>query len=522
MTSLADIQANLDVLPPEQRAQVIKDAEAATARFKSWIPNPGPQTQAYFCPADILLYGGEAGGGKSELLLGLAFNEHSRSLIMRREYTELDALTERAIEINGTRNGFNGGNPPKLQIDADKILRFGAAKNPGDEHGWKGRPRDLLGLDEAVEFLEAQVRFLMGWVRSADPGQRTRTVLATNPPVDASGDWIIAMFRPWLDVTHPNPAQHGELRWFITDEAGQDEEVSGPEPIERNGEVYKPKSRTFIPAGLSDNPYLIDSGYKAELDSLPEPWRSAYRDGNFMAKRADGAMQVIPSDWVKQAQARWKPGVPRDVQMTALGVDVAEAVDMNILSPRYEGWYAPLVCVPGKEAPDGSSKAALVVRHRRGNAALVIDVGGGYAGGLIERLKDNKIPFSGFNGAHKSFAHTRDGKLEFKNKRAEAWWKFREALDPDQDGGSPVDLPDDPALLADLTAPTFKVGTGGIVIESKEEIKKRLGRSTDRGDGVVMAWSEGDYAVSRGLGGKTRARPKVNLGYEKMKKRRRQ
>ena len=521
MTSLQEIQASLDSLPPEKRAQVIKDAEAATARFKYWIANPGPQTQAYFCPADILLYGGEAGGGKSELLLGLAFNEHSRSLLMRREYTELDALTERAIEINGTRNGFNGGNPPKLQIDRGKILRFGAAKNPGDEQGWKGRPRDLLGLDEAVEFLEAQVRFLMGWVRSADPKQRTRTVLATNPPVDASGDWIIGMFRPWLDVTHPNPAKHGELRWFITDEAGHDVEVDGAEPIERDGEIYVPKSRTFIPAGLSDNPYLVDSGYKAELDSLPEPWRSAYRDGNFMAKRADGAFQVIPSDWVKEAQARWEPGVNRDAPMTAIGFDVAEAVDLNILSPRHGGWYAPLVCVPGKEAADGSAKAALVVRHRRGRAALVIDVGGGYAGALIERLKDIPLPFIGFNSSSASLARTRDGKLGFVNKRAEAWWKFREALDPDQDGGSPVDLPDDAALLAELTAPTFEVGRGGIQVESKKDIRKRLGRSTDRADAVIMAWSEGEYAVVRGMTGNGRPRPKVNLGYAKVKKRRR-
>jgi hypothetical protein len=61
-----------------------------------WIPNPGPQTDAYFCPADVLLYGGQGGGGKSDLGLGLAFTAHKRSLIMRRKYANL-ALTERAI-----------------------------------------------------------------------------------------------------------------------------------------------------------------------------------------------------------------------------------------------------------------------------------------------------------------------------------------------------------------------------------------------------------------------------------------
>jgi hypothetical protein len=82
-----------------------------------WVPNPGPQTDAYFCPADVLLYGGQGGGGKSDLGLGLAFTAHHRSLIMRRKYANLSALTERAIKINGSRDGFNGSPPPLLRTD---------------------------------------------------------------------------------------------------------------------------------------------------------------------------------------------------------------------------------------------------------------------------------------------------------------------------------------------------------------------------------------------------------------------
>src|SRR3546814_3250182 len=56
---------------------------------------------------------------------------------------------------------------------------------------------------------------------------------------------------------------------------------------------------------------------------------------------------------------------------------------------------------------------------------------------------------------------------------------------------SPIALPPDPMLVADLTAPTFTVPPRGIKVESKEDVCKRLGRSTDRGDAVVMAWSAG-------------------------------
>jgi hypothetical protein len=77
-------------------------------------------------------------------------------------------------------------------------------------------------------------------------------------------------------------------------------------------------------------------------------------------------------------------------------------------------------------------------------------------------------------------------------------------------------LPDDPELLADLTAPTFEVRTtGGILIESKDDIRKRLGRSTNKGDACVMAHQPGNQAVKRQLNERRREdRPRfANMGY---------
>jgi hypothetical protein len=102
----------LDAMPKNKRDDVVRRA-LKVVKGRKWVPNPGPQTQAYFSEADELLYGGEPGGGKSDLALGLAFTAHKRALLLRRQYTDLSFLIERAIQINGSRDGFSGQPPPK-------------------------------------------------------------------------------------------------------------------------------------------------------------------------------------------------------------------------------------------------------------------------------------------------------------------------------------------------------------------------------------------------------------------------
>jgi hypothetical protein len=123
----------------------------------------------------------------------------------------------------------------------------------------------------------------------------------------------------------------------------------------------------------------------------------------------------------------------------------------------------------GQETADGSTTAAMVVRYRLDGPPVIIDGGGGYGGGVTVRLRDNGIEPVSFLASGESFEKTKDGSLAFANKRAEAWWKFREALDPDQPDGSAIALPPDPELRADLCAPTWKLGARGIVLEAKTE-----------------------------------------------------
>lgn len=85
-----------------------------------------------------------------------------------------------------------------------------------------------------------------------------------------------------------------------------------------------------------------------------------------------------------------------------------------------------------------------------------------------------------------------------KNCRAASYWNLRELLDPAL--GATLALPEDDDLTAELTTPQWRIGTGNtLVVESKDEIRKRLGRSTDRSDAVAMAcWVNTDTARSDG------------------------
>ncbi|WP_186371041.1 hypothetical protein [Yersinia alsatica] len=129
----------------------------------------------------------------------------------------------------------------------------------------------------------------------------------------------------------------------------------------------------------------------------------------------------------------------------------------------------------------------------------------------------------GIKASHK---RTSDKLLSFANIRTQTYWQFREALNPDQPGGSDIALPDDPKLLSDLTAPTYEVkrgSAGGVIhLEAKDKLVKRLGRSPDDGDAVVMAWSDGEKQENVRGGYKVRigTAPKVNLGHSSTKRKR--
>jgi hypothetical protein len=444
---------------------------------------------AYESPADELFYGGAAGGGKTDLLLGVARREHHRSIIFRRVYPSLDAIMKRSKEMYNIfgetrQQDFFNESLHRWMFKDGSHIRFGSIQFDKDKANYQGQAHDFYGFDEITEFTEGMFRFVTGWNRSTRKGQRCRVICTGNPPTSAEGDWVIGYWGPWLDPGHPRPAKPGELRWFTTI-GGRDEELPGPDPVPVGGETVTPRSRTFIPARVQDNPHLVEAGYVARLQALPEPLRSKMLYGDFTKGREDDPYQVIPSEWVKAAQDRWLASPRPDAPMTAMGVDVARGGDdRTVLAMRYGAWIDELKSYPGAATPDGPAVAALVLANRRGGAAINVDVVG-VGTSVYDHLRGatgNVVPI---NGAERSGATDRSGELRFVNLRAEMWWKAREALDPA--GGDGLCLPPDRELLADLCAPRWRLTVRGVQVEAKEDLSKRIGRSPDRGDAVVYA-----------------------------------
>lgn len=478
----------LKYLSPEERAEL---DSLLTEGLPIWMPQVGPQSEALNSLADIIFYGGQAGGGKTDLLLGASLTTQEHSIIFRRESVQLVGIEERMTKILGTRKGYNSSDGV-WRLPGGRVLELGSVKEPDDWMKFQGRPHDLKGFDEITHFLELQFRTLIGWMRTDNPNIRQRVICAGNPPTSSEGEWVIRFWAPWLDPQHPNPAKPGELRWFITDAQGKDMEVPGPEPVQVGDDLMTPKSRTFIRSSVDDNLYLSLTGYKATLQALPEPLRSQMLRGDFMAGRSDPVWQAIPTEWVKAAQARW---VKRDKKerMTALGFDVARGgIDKSTAARRHGQWFDELVQAPGVLTDTGPKAAGFIAPLLRDKAPVCVDAIGVGASAL-DSLVGLGIVCVPVVGSAASGQLSKDGNLRFRNLRAEMYWKLREALDPTAE--DPIYLPPDPELLGDLCAVRYKVVQLGkfaaLLMRDKDEIREALGRSPDKGDSVAQTFVSG-------------------------------
>lgn len=213
-------------------------------------------------------------------------------------------------------------------------------------------------------------------------------------------------------------------------------------------------------------------------------------EGEFHAADED---TVIPLAWVEAAVERWHAwndaGRPALPGKRYLGVDVARSgSDATVMSHRVG---AAITDLERHYAEDTMQTTGRVQGALRDGAVPVVD-SIGVGGGVVDRLRELDIPVLPYTGSAGTSAMDRTKEHGFVNVRSAAWWHLRELLDPAF--GSEVMLPPSELLLADLNTPTWGEKTGvppKIFVEKKEEVNARLGRSTDDGDSVVMAfWAD--------------------------------
>ncbi len=493
----SELQSYLAYLTPREREELdlllLSDP-------RKWTPMAGPQSDAYYSQADITFYGGAAGGGKTDLACGLACNgDHDRTLILRREGTQLVAIVDRLEEIMGGRDGYNG--QAKIWRNGGQTIQLAGVPHESDKKKYQGQGHSLKVFDEITEFTESQFRFITAWKRTSRVEERQRILGTFNPPTTVEGRWVLRMIDPWINSNHPNPAKPGELRWYTTIK-GVEKAVDGPGPFEIDGEVIYAMSRTFIPAKVQDNVYYMASGYMTTLQALPEPLRSQMLLGDMSAGMTDDEFQVVPSAWVDEAMSRWKPRINKGV-MLGMGVDVARGgMDKTIIINKYEPldaskdsysqathgpWYDEIIRYPGESTPDGNIVASHVVKERRDNAPVHIDVVG-VGSSPYDVLCGNGIQTVAISGGTRMGGVTLEGHLPFADYKSELWWRVREALSPTI--GNKPEIPPDDELREDLCAMTWKMTPRGIKVSTKDEVKEVLGRSPDAGDAFTYAQVE--------------------------------
>lgn len=235
-------------------------------------------------------------------------------------------------------------------------------------------------------------------------------------------------------------------------------------------------------------------GYSEWAKNLKKLWgehSSVYRQrvlGEF-AEDEEGAL--IPLSWIEAANDRWYEQSNRlntDRILTAMGVDVGgEGSSKTVIAKLYDGNYFSILDKyqkPSTMETVGYVQASLPSDSAIAPSVDVIGIGVG----VVDRLKELGVPVRGVNVSNATTAMDVTNMVGFTNLRSYLAWRLREKLDP---AVTPIDqllcLPPDDELTGDLVSIHYKMSSNGYKVESKDKIKKGLGRSPDCADALTLA-----------------------------------
>lgn len=270
--------------------------------MEKWKPSKGPQERFHRSNAFEVLFGGQAGGGKTESLLVEALRYAHvtgyNAVLFRRTSPELQqpqGLIERSRLIYPSFSGIYHETKLMWRFPANSIIIFRHMERVVDRLKHQSAEYAYIGFDELTSFTESQYRYLFSRVRTTrDVPLRVRA--GTNPG-GVGHEWVKRRWGPWLDRKHPKPATDGEIRWF---------KAEGDDEVECSLDDPEGLSRTFIRSTVWDNPYLIDKdpAYVTRLKALPLVERMQLLEGDWDIMAAAG--NVFKREWfgiVKAAPA---------------------------------------------------------------------------------------------------------------------------------------------------------------------------------------------------------------------------
>lgn len=251
----------------------VAEARSLASRYSPHAPWP-KQRRFLELNCREALYGGAAGGGKSDALLGAALQYFHvpgyRAILFRRTYTDLslpEAIMDRSHDWLAGKADWNDRDKTWTSREG-ATLTFGYLDGPRDHYRYQGAAFHFVGFDELTQFLEKQYRYLFSRQRRLKGTDIPIRMRAATNPGDIGHDWV-------------------KKRFGIPDEINFDT-------------VYENEGRAFVPARLEDNPSLDADEYRqalAELDAVTREQLERgrwVRDASGLVYRADRARNMAP------------------------------------------------------------------------------------------------------------------------------------------------------------------------------------------------------------------------------------
>lgn len=249
-------------------------------------PQPGPQAAFMDSTADVVIFGGSAGPGKTwGLLLDPVYRGHTDvagfgGVIFRRTYPDITnegGMWDEASEWYPKYGGTSRESPHlDWRFPSGAKISFAHMQHVKDRLRWKGAQIPFIGFDQLEEFEAPQFWYMLSRNRSLC-GVRPYIRATVNPDPDS---WVKEFLAPWVDDQHPEfPYPGGAVRWFTRD----GDALAWVDEDWRDVDGQPALSVTYIPATIYDNPILLagDPGYLTRLRGLPLVDRARLLEGDW-------------------------------------------------------------------------------------------------------------------------------------------------------------------------------------------------------------------------------------------------